>query len=73
MTNIQAGLTVLTVRVVPYIVQPIKPKAITGNVAPWPAIPVTAPFDPTMAMACGLTPHPTASGTSHSPAYVHVQ
>ena len=33
MTDIQAGLTVLTVLVVPYIVQAIKTKAMTGNVA----------------------------------------
>ena len=31
MTDIQAGLTVLTVLVVPYIVQAIKTKAMTGN------------------------------------------
>lgn len=33
MTMIQAGLTVATVLVVPYIVQAIKTKAMTGNVA----------------------------------------
>ena len=38
MTEIQAGLTVCTVLVVPYIVQAIKTKAMTGNVARWTAI-----------------------------------
>ena len=33
MNEIQAGLTVCTVLVVPYIVQAIKTKAMTGNVA----------------------------------------
>ena len=32
MTEIQAGLTVATVLVVPYIVQAIKTKAMTGSV-----------------------------------------
>ena len=38
MNEIQAGLTVCTVLVVPYIVQAIKTKAMTGNVARWTAI-----------------------------------
>lgn len=44
MTEIQAGLTVATVLVVPYIVQAIKTKAMTGNVARWIAIAVSAGF-----------------------------
>ena len=42
MNEIQAGLTVCTVLVVPYIVQAIKTKAMTGNVARWIAILVSA-------------------------------
>lgn len=37
MNEIQAGLTVCTVLVVPYIVQVIKTKAMTGSVARWTA------------------------------------
>lgn len=38
MNEIQAGLTVVTVLVVPYIVQAIKTKAMTGNAARWTAL-----------------------------------
>ena len=51
MTDIQAGLTVLTVLVVPYIVQAIKTKAMTGNVARWTAIAVSALCGALTAMA----------------------
>lgn len=58
MTDIQAGLTVLTVLVVPYIVQAIKTKAMTGNVARWTAIAVSALCGALTAIAgvCRLTP-----------------
>ena len=57
MTEIQAGLTVATVLVVPYIVQAIKTKAMTGGVARWTAIAVSA-------MAGGVPTDPSAWVTS---------
>lgn len=63
MTDIQAGLTVLTVLVVPYIVQAIKTKAMTGNVARWTAIAVSALCGALTAMA-GMPTDPTAWVTS---------
>lgn len=60
MTDIQAGLTVLTVLVVPYIVQAIKTKAMTGNVARWTAIAVSALFGALTAMANGIPTDPGA-------------
>lgn len=60
MTDIQAGLTVLTVLVVPYIVQAIKTKAMTGNVARWTAIAVSALCGALTAMAGGMPTDPTA-------------
>ena len=64
MTDIQAGLTVLTVLVVPYIVQAIKTKAMTGNVARWTAIAVSALCGALTAMAGGMPTDPTAWVTS---------
>lgn len=64
MTDIQAGLTVLTVLVVPYIVQAIKTKAMTGNVARWTAIAVSALCGSLTAMAGGMPTDPTAWVTS---------
>lgn len=42
MSAIQAALTVVTVLVVPYLVQAIKTKAMSGNAARWVAIAVSA-------------------------------
>lgn len=64
MTNIQASLTVLTVLVVPYIVQAIKSKAMTGNVARWIAIAVSALCGVLTAMAGGMPTEPAAWVTS---------
>ena len=64
MTNIQAGLTVLTVLVVPYIVQAIKSKAMTGNMARWIAIAVSALCGVLTAMAGGMPTEPAAWVTS---------
>lgn len=60
MTMIQAGLTVATVLVVPYIVQAIKTKAMTGNVARWTAIAVSAGCGALTAMSGG-SPEPNPS------------
>ena len=54
MNEIQAGLTVCTVLVVPYIVQAIKSKAMTGNMARWIAIAVSALCGALTAMAGGM-------------------
>ena len=64
MTNIQAGLTVLTVLVVPYIVQAIKTKAMTGNVARWIAISVSALCGVLTSMAGGMPTDASAWVTS---------
>ena len=56
MTEIQAGLTVATVLVVPYIVQAIKTKAMTGSVARWTAIAVSAAPSRPWREACPPTP-----------------
>lgn len=64
MTNIQAGLTVLTVLVVPYIVQTIKSKAMSGNMARWTAIAVSALCGALTAMADGMPTDPSAWVTS---------
>ena len=58
MTEIQAGLTVATVLVVPYIVQAIKTKAMTGNVA------ASAACGALTAMAGGIPADPSAWVTS---------
>ena len=54
MNEIQACLTVCTVLVVPYIVQAIKSKAMTGNMARWIAIAVSALCGALTAMAGGM-------------------
>ena len=64
MTEIQAGLTVCTVLVVPYIVQVIKSKAMTGNVARWIAIAVSALCGVLTAMAGGMPTDASAWVTS---------
>lgn len=64
MTEIQAGLTVATVLVVPYIVQAIKTKAMTGSVARWTAIAVSAGCGALTAMAGGVPTDPSAWVTS---------
>lgn len=64
MTNIQAGLTVLTALVVPYIVQAIKSKAMTGNMARWIAIAVSALCGALTAMAGGMPTDASAWVTS---------
>ena len=64
MTEIQAGLTVTTVLVVPYIVQAIKTKAMTGNAARWTAISVSALCGALTAMANGAPADPGAWVTS---------
>ena len=57
MTMIQAGLTVATVLVVPYIVQAIKTKAMTGNA-------VSAGCGALTAMSGGVPTEPSAWVTS---------
>ncbi len=64
MTNIQAGLTVLTVLIVPYIVQAIKSKAMTGNTARWIAIAASALCGALTAMTGGVPTEPSAWVTS---------
>lgn len=64
MTEIQAGLTVCTVLVVPYIVQAIKSKAMGGNTARWLAIAVSALCGTLTAMASGIPTEPSAWVTS---------
>lgn len=64
MTEIQAGLTVCTVLVVPYIVQAIKSKAMTGNMARWIAIAVSAGCGVLTAMSDGMPTDPSAWVTS---------
>ena len=64
MNDIQAVLTVCTVLVVPYIVQAIKTKAMTGNVARWIAIAVSAMCGVLTAMASGMPTDASALVTS---------
>lgn len=64
MTEIKACLTVVTVLVVPYIVQAIKTKAMTGNAARWTAIAVSALCGALTAMANGAPADPGAWVTS---------
>ena len=64
MNEIQAALTVCTVLVVPYIVQAIKTKAMTGNVARWIAIAVSALCGALTAMVNGMPADPGAWVTS---------
>ena len=64
MTEIQAGLTVTTVLVVPYIVQAIKTKTMTGTAARWTAIAVSALCGALTAMANGAPADPGAWVTS---------
>ena len=60
MTEIQACLTVVTVLVVPYIVQAIKTQAMSGNAARWIAIGVSALCGALTAMANGIPADPAA-------------
>lgn len=64
MNEIQACLTVCTVLVVPYIVQAIKSKAMTGNMARWIAIAVSALCGALTAMAGGMPTDASAWVTS---------
>ena len=64
MAEIQAGLTVCTVLVVPYIVQAIKSKAMGGNTARWLAIAVSALCGALTAVADGMPTDPGAWVTS---------
>ena len=64
MNEIQAGLTVCTVLVVPYIVQAIKSKAMTGNAARWTAIAMSALCGALTAMANGMPTDASAWVTS---------
>lgn len=64
MNEIQAGLTVCTVLVVPYIVQAIKTKAMSGSAARWTAIGVSALCGVLTAMAGGVPSDPSAWVTS---------
>lgn len=64
MNDMQAGLTVLTVLVVPYIVQAIKSKAMGGNTARWLAIAVSALCGALTAMAGGMPTDASAWVTS---------
>ena len=64
MTNIQAGLTVCTVLVVPYIVQAIKTKAMSGSAARWTAIGVSALCGVLTAMSGGMPTDASAWVTS---------
>ena len=64
MNEVQAGLTVLTVLVVPYIVQAIKSKAMGGNTARWLAIAVSALCGALTAMAGGMPTDASAWVTS---------
>ena len=62
MNEMQAGLTVLTVLVVPYIVQAIKSEAMGGNTARWLAI--SALCGALTAMAGGMPTDASAWVTS---------
>lgn len=64
MTEIQAGLTVVTVLVVPYIVQAIKSEAMGGNTARWLAIAVSALCGALTATAGGIPTDASAWVTS---------
>lgn len=64
MTEIQACLTVVTVLVVPYIVQAIKTQAMSGNAARWIAIAVSALAGVLTAMAGGIPADPASWVTS---------
>lgn len=64
MNEMQAGLTVLTVLVVPYIVQAIKSKAMGGDAARWLAIAVSALCGALTAMAGGMPTGPEGWMTS---------
>lgn len=68
MNEIQAGLTVVTVLVVPYIVQAIKTKAMTGNAARWTAIAASALCGALTAWpgVCRLTPRHGLHPSSHA-------
>ena len=64
MTAIQAALTIATVVVVPYIVQAIKTKAMSGTAARWLAIAVSAACGALTALAGGLPGDPAACVTA---------
>ena len=64
MNEMQAGLTVLTVLVVPYIVQAIKSEAMGANSARWLAIAVSAACGALTAMAGGMPTGPEEWVTS---------
>lgn len=64
MTEIQASLTVVTVLVVPYIVQAIKTQAMSGNAARWIAIAASVLAGALTAMAGGIPTDPASWVTS---------
>lgn len=64
MTEIQASLTVVTVLVVPYIVQAIKTQAMSGNTARWIAIAASVLAGALTAMAGGIPTDPASWVTS---------
>lgn len=64
MTEIQASLTVVTVLVVPYIVQAIKTQAMSGNAARWIAIAASVLAGALTAMAGGVPTDPASWVTS---------
>lgn len=64
MTEIQACLTVVTVLVVPYIVQAIKTQAMSGNAARWIAIAASVLAGALTAIAGGIPTDPASWATS---------
>ena len=64
MTEIQASLTVVTVLVVPYIVQAIKTQAMSSNAARWIAIAASVLAGALTAMAGGVPTDPASWVTS---------
>lgn len=64
MTEIQASLTVVTVLVVPYIVQAIKTQAMSGNTARWIAIAASVLAGALTAMVGGIPTDPASWVTS---------
>lgn len=64
MTEIQACLTVVTVLVVPYIVQAIKTQAMSGNAARWIAIAASVLAGALTAIAGGIPTDPASWVTS---------
>ena len=64
MTEIQACLTVVTVLVVPYIVQAIKTQVMSGNAARWIAIAASVLAGALTAIAGGIPTDPASWVTS---------